>query len=155
TLSESHRWIARLPIDTVWTTNYDRLLEQAFDEAAKTVDVKHRQADLLHRLPHADVTLLKMHGDVGQADEAVLIKDDYERYEARRGLFVGRLQGDLSWRHFLFLGFSFTDPNIDYVFSRLRVLLEEKAQNQPPRYCVLRRPKAPEADAPDHARLVT
>lgn len=152
-LSNSHRWIARLPIDTVWTTNYDTLLEQAYADAAKTVDVKHRTADLLHRLPYADVTLLKMHGDVSQADEAVLIKDDYERYEARRGLFTSRLQGDLTWKQFLFLGFSFTDPNIDYIFSRLRVLLGEKAENQPPRYCILRRPQVPKADAKDHAKL--
>jgi hypothetical protein len=152
-LSDSHRWIARLPVDTIWTTNYDTLLERAFSDAAKTVDVKHRQADLLHRLPHSDVTILKMHGDVNHADEAVLIKDDYERYETKRGLFVGRLQGDLSWRHFLFLGFSFTDPNIDYVFSRLRCLLVEKAENQPPRYCILRRPKPPKHSVKDYAKL--
>jgi hypothetical protein len=152
-ISNSHRWIARLPIDTVWTTNYDRLLEEAYADAAKTVDVKHRKADLLHHVPYADVTLLKMHGDVSEPDEAVLIKDDYERYEAKRGLFTSRLQGDLSWKQFLFLGFSFTDPNIDYIFSRLRVLLEEKAENQPPRYCILRRPKVPKADAEDHANL--
>ena len=153
TLSKNHRWIARLPIDTIWTTNYDTLLERAYADAAKTVDVKHRQADLLHRLPHSDVSLFKMHGDVNHADEAVLIKDDYERYEARRGLFVSRLQGDLSWRHVLFLGFSFTDPNIDYVFSRLRCLLEEKAENQPPRYCILRRPKAPKRGRKNFAKL--
>ncbi len=152
-LSNSHRWIARLPIDTIWTTNYDTLLEQAYADAAKTVDVKHRKADLLHRLPHSDVTLFKMHGDVNHADEAVLIKDDYERYEAKRGLFTSRLQGDLTWRHFLFLGFSFTDPNIDYVFSRLRCLLEEKAKNQPPRYCILRGPKAPKRGEKDYAKL--
>jgi hypothetical protein len=153
TLSESHRWIARLPIDTVWTTNYDALLEQAYADAAKTVDVKHSTANLLHRLLHSDVTLFKMHGDVDQVDEAVLIKDDYERYEAKRGLFTNRLQGDLSWRHFLFLGFSFTDPNIDYVFSRLRCMLEEKAKNQPPRYCILRKPKAPKRGEKDYAKL--
>jgi hypothetical protein len=91
-----------------------------------------------------------MHGDISAPDEAVLIKDDYERYEAKRGLFTTRLQGDLSWRHFLFLGFSFTDPNIDYIFSRLRCLLEENAKDQPPRYCILRRPKAPKRGCKDY-----
>jgi NAD-dependent SIR2 family protein deacetylase len=33
TLSDNHRWIARLPIDTIWTTNYDKLLEAAFDHS--------------------------------------------------------------------------------------------------------------------------
>lgn len=141
--STSHEWIARLPVDTIWTTNYDRLIETALDRLAKSVDVKHTQAQLLHRVPHTDVTLLKMHGDVDHPDEAVLIKDDYERYESKRGLFVERLRGDLATRHFLFLGFSFTDPNLDYVFSRLRTMLGDKAENQPPRYCILKRPTTP------------
>ncbi len=153
TLSEAHRAIARLPIDTVWTTNYDRLLETAYNDDAKVVDVKHSQADLLRHTPYTDVTLYKMHGDVEHPDEAVLIKDDYERYQGKRELFSNRLQGDLSWRQFLFLGFSFNDPNIDYVFSRLRCLLDQDAKNQPPRYCVLRRPHAPKKGIKDYAKL--
>jgi NAD-dependent SIR2 family protein deacetylase len=37
-LTENHRLIAALPIRTVWTTNYDRLLEQAYQDAGKRVD---------------------------------------------------------------------------------------------------------------------
>jgi hypothetical protein len=37
-ISPSHRWMARLPIDTIWTTNYDRIIETAFEDAAKTVE---------------------------------------------------------------------------------------------------------------------
>src|SRR5580704_7237549 len=32
TLTENHRLIASLPIRTIWTTNYDELLETAFRE---------------------------------------------------------------------------------------------------------------------------
>ncbi|HEY1170382.1 MAG TPA: SIR2 family protein [Verrucomicrobiae bacterium] len=155
TASENHRWIARLPIDTVWTTNYDKLLENSYESVSKVVDVKHSVADLLHRTPYSDVTILKMHGDVDHADEAVLIKDDYERYETKRGLFTNRLQGDLTWKHFLFLGYSFNDPNIDYVFSRLRCLLEANAKNQPPRYCILRKPQPPKKGGKGYAKLKT
>ena len=34
-LTENHRLIAMLPIKTVWTTNYDQLLEQAYRETRK------------------------------------------------------------------------------------------------------------------------
>jgi hypothetical protein len=152
-LSEVHRAIARLPIDTIWTTNYDRLLEKAYADEAKVVDVKHSTGMLLRHTPYADVILYKMHGDVEYPDDAVLIKDDYERYQLRRELFSNRLQGDLTWRQFLFLGFSFTDPNIDYVFSRLRCLLEQNAQNQPARYCVLRKPSKPKKGVKNYAAL--
>jgi hypothetical protein len=50
--------------------------------------------------------------------------------------FVSALRGDLIENTFLFLGFSFTDPNIDYILSRVRVLYE---QHQRRHYCVLRR----------------
>jgi hypothetical protein len=154
-LSGIHRWMARLPIDTIWTTNYDKMLEKAYAADAKTVDVKHCQADLLRHIPYADATIFKMHGDVDHPDEAVLIKDDYERYQGKRGLFSNRLQGDLSWRQFLFLGFSFTDPNIDYVFGRLRCLLEQNAKDQPPRYCILRKPRQPAKGSKDYLKQKT
>src|SRR5260370_13552821 len=49
--------------------------------------------------------------------------------------FVSALRGDLVEKTFLFLGFSFTDPNIDYILSRVRVLYE-KHQRQ--HYCIQR-----------------
>ena len=34
-LTANHRILARLPISTFWTTNYDRLIEKALDDAGK------------------------------------------------------------------------------------------------------------------------
>ena len=41
TLTENHKILARLPIDTFWTTNYDPIIETALKDAGKIVDVKH------------------------------------------------------------------------------------------------------------------
>lgn len=127
TPTANHRLIARLPIDTVWTTNYDRLLEDAFKEERKRVDRKIRREDLARTYPKRDVVLYKMHGDVESPDEAVLTKEDYERYNEpqRRQLFSLQLQADLISKTFLFLGLSFTDPNIDYILGRVRSLIGE------------------------------
>src|SRR4051812_41034551 len=35
--SENHRILARLPVRTYWTTNYDRLIEKALEESGKRV----------------------------------------------------------------------------------------------------------------------
>src|SRR6267143_6125508 len=77
-----------------------------------------------------------MHGEVAHPEQAVVTKDDYESYESRRHLFSTALQGDLVSKTFLFLGFSFNDPNINYILSRIRVLLGE---NRREHYCLLRR----------------
>nr|VFK16768.1 MAG: SIR2-like domain-containing protein [Candidatus Kentron sp. LPFa] len=148
-LTKAHRILARLPISTVWTTNYDQLLERSFEDAGKVVDLKLTQENLAQTRRGRDVALYKMHGCVTQPHEAVLTKDDYERYEMTRPLFVESLKGDLIARSFLFLGFSFADPNIDYILSRARVLLGANAREH---FCVMRKPQRPNgADARQQA----
>ncbi len=134
--SENHLILARLPISTWWTTNYDRLIEQALKDAGKVVDAKYRRQQLPTTVHKRDVVLYKMHGDVENADEAILTRDDYERYHLRMAPFIDALKGDLVAKTFLFLGFSFTDPNLDYILSRVRISYE---QNQRQSHCVLRR----------------
>ena len=140
TPSVNHKWIAQLPIETVWTTNYDKLIERAFEALDKRVDVKFSPSQLTMRFRNADVTVYKMHGDVSDPDHAVLTKDDYERYEIERQAFTEILRTDLTRCCFLFLGFSFTDPNIEYILSRLRQML--KGANRL-HYCIMRRPEKP------------
>lgn len=134
-LTDNHKLIASLPITTVWTTNYDDLLERAFDDAEKRADVKRTEPNLAITMPRRSVTIYKMHGDKTLPDEAVLTKEDYEAYELKRPLFSTALRGDLVEKTFLFLGFSFTDPNIDYILSRIRVLL---GQNQREHFCLMK-----------------
>lgn len=76
-----------------------------------------------------------MHGDVDHASEAVLIRDDYERYHVKMQPFITALSGDLIAKTFLFLGFSFTDPNLEYILSRVRI---QFSQNQRIHHCILR-----------------
>lgn len=138
--SPSHTVLARLPIPTAWTTNYDQLIEDAFGKAGKIVDVKRNQDSLAYTKRGRDVVLFKMHGCITQPHEAVITKDDYEQYERKRPLFVESLKGDLISKTFLFLGFSFTDPNVDYILSRVRVLLGTNVREH---YCVMRSPQRP------------
>jgi hypothetical protein len=144
-LTENHRLIARLPIETIWTTNYDKLLERAIQEANKRPDIKITVPQLTLRKPYCDVVVFKMHGDVDFASNAILTKDDYECYESQHGAFTVQLLADLLSKRFLFLGFSFTDPNIDYTFNRLRRLLNPSSPSKgegKEHYCVLRKPQA-------------
>lgn len=138
--TRNHELLASLPVESVWTTNYDTLIEDALRAIGRRPDVKHSSKQLAGTLRGADVTVLKMHGDTTVPDEAVLTRDDYEEYHKHRQLFSEKLQGDLVSKTFLFLGFSFTDPNIDYILSRIRVLLGRTTRNH---YCIMRRPVAP------------
>jgi hypothetical protein len=148
-LTENHKLIARMPIKTVWTTNLDTLLEQAFQEAQKRVDVKKSKEDFAYTLSRRDVTIYKMHGDASQPNEAVLTKDDYETYAAKRAIFSTKLKGDLVDNTFLFLGFSFTDPNVDYILSRIHSLMGQ--ENQREHYCIMKWPERPKGNGKKRA----
>jgi hypothetical protein len=122
--TENHRILSRLPIQSYWTTNYDKLIEAALIEAKKVPDVKYTMKHLAVTRLDRDVAVYKMHGDIDHPGEAIISKDDYESYAEKMSAYVAALRGDLIERTFLFLGLSFTDPNLDYILSRVRVLYD-------------------------------
>jgi hypothetical protein len=146
-LTENHKILARLPIDTFWTTNYDSMIENALKDAGKVVDIKHCIEQLPTSVHKRDVVVYKMHGDASLPNQTVLIKDDYEKFHLTRNDFFTALRGDLLTKRFLFLGFSFSDPNIDYILSRIRSSYNE---NQKEHFCILRKvQKLPEENKAD------
>ncbi|WP_026572838.1 SIR2 family protein [Bacillus sp. UNC438CL73TsuS30] len=135
-VSDNHQILARLPIKTYWTTNYDKLIETNLDANNKKVDTKIVPENLSHTMHDTDAIVYKMHGDSTLSHEAVLTKDDYEGYDLKRKLFSTALQGDLVSKTFLFIGFSFDDPNLSYILSRIRILLGENSRNH---YCFMKK----------------
>lgn len=131
----NHEILARLPISTYWTTNYDKLIERSLENSGKIVDVKYTTQHLAKTIHGRNVIVYKMHGDVEHPDEAIISKDQYEKYFRSHGAFVNTLSGDLISKTFLFIGFSFTDPNLDYILSRIRVTFQN---NQRKHYCFFR-----------------
>lgn len=131
--TENHEILARLPISTFWTTNYDKLIEETLCKNSKIADIKYTNEHLVLTKPKRDAIVYKMHGDIDHPDKAILIKDDYEAYHVNMQPFLNALSGDLTSKTFLFLGFSFTDPNLDYILSRVRLAYNK---NQRPHHCL-------------------
>lgn len=134
--TENHKLLARLPISTYWTTNYDDLIEQALDGEGKLADKKFTKNHLSQTKKGRSAIVYKMHGDASLPDEAIITKDQYESYPLNFSPFITALSGDLVSKTFLFLGFSFTDPNLDYILSRIRIHFE---QHQRQHFCIFRK----------------
>lgn len=128
--------IARLPISTYWTTNYDKLIEKELEKKNRKADVKMDSDQLSTVLMNRDAVVYKMHGDVDHPSHAVLTKDDYVLYDKKRPLFKTILKGDLISKKFLFIGFSFEDPNLDYILGQIHALLDENVAEH---YCFFRK----------------
>ncbi len=147
---EAFRLLARLPLRHVWTTNYDTLPETAWRQERKLLDVKSRNEDLGVDKPWAHSILYKMHGSVEHPSDVVIAKDDYELYRRMRPGYLQVLTGHLVSKQFLFIGFSFTDPNLAHLFGSIR---ESFRDNGPEHYAIVRRPaKGPGRKAAERIR---
>jgi hypothetical protein len=120
--TDVHRAIARLPIDQIWTTNYDTLIEQSIP-GVNVVDLDRD----IKRISSSSRSVIKMHGSVSTAQPPawtsppVITRSDFETYEtSHRRTWAMLLAAHLS-RTFLFLGFSFADPNVEILQRLARV----------------------------------
>jgi hypothetical protein len=138
-----YRILSGLPLRDVWTTNYDNLVERAWELAGRGLDVKSRVQDLAVRNRHASTVLYKMHGTVDHPTEIVIATDDFETYRRTRAAFLPILHAHLLSHTFLFLGVSFTDPNIKFLLGLIR---EQMGSEKRQHYAIIRRPAVGEGD---------
>lgn len=135
-ITETVKILTRLPISTYWTTNYDQVLEEGLKRNNRKADIKISENNLANNIYDRDAVIYKMHGDVRFPETAVLTKDDYELYNETHSLFTIALKGDLVSKTFLFIGFSFEDPNLDDILAKIRILLGENTREH---YCFLKK----------------
>lgn len=140
---ENHRLLATLPIGDVWTTNYDALIESA----APNSDVIEQDSDLAALRPDAAKRVYKMHGSiphhakepVGGRAQLVITRNDFERYaETTHPRLWRLLQAQFLTKSFLFLGFSFDDPNFGEILKMVRRAIESGPLTH--HYVLMKRP---------------
>ncbi len=123
-LSPMHEAISRMNLSTVWTTNYDTLLEAAF--RGFNVSVRVRDDEVRRTVPSHEVEIVKLHGCMARSrpDELVITLEDYEDYFQGRPGISRRFETALQDRMFLFLGYSYRDPNIHSLVTQARRVLK-------------------------------
>lgn len=98
-----------------YTTNYDDFLERALTLEGRIANVVAVEAEMAGRGRSCEV--VKFHGDWNHPNEIVLTERDYDERLRLSGPLDLRLQADLLGRVVLFLGYSFRDSNVAYLFS--------------------------------------
>jgi|GEM_PF-392950 len=143
--SQSHQLLASLPIASYWTTNFDSQIEVGLSQASKTVQVMADKTDFGLQQSR-DTVVYKLHGDAKKPDTTVISKDDFEAFEKNRGIFKIHLQSQLSLNRFLFLGYSFNDPNVVHVLGTIRGLINSPTNRH---FWLTKHPTQDEFNAPD------
>ncbi|MCI0556098.1 MAG: SIR2 family protein, partial [Anaerolineae bacterium] len=118
--SLAHLALARLPISMVFTANYDDLLEQAYRQAGKRVQlvVSDNALPFLRRDPNI-VNVVKLYGDLDQPETIVLARQQYESYFLQRPQMIKLLETELARSDLLYLGWSHADPHFNLLFGEM------------------------------------
>lgn len=117
-----HKALATTKISSIWTTNYDMLLESAFAEFL--VDVKVNEDSISRNVINSEIEIIKMHGCISKSHhkEIIITAEDYEDYLVNKPAISQRLCNDLLKKTFLFIGYSYRDPNIRNIMVMARRL---------------------------------
>lgn len=131
----SHRLIPHFNWHTIYTTNYDELLERGYKAAGKSYD-KALYNQQLWDLSVKSTPIIKLHGCLSRAhrrstEAPIVITDkNYEEYGPRREALVNKLkQFLLEGNTLLFLGYSLKDSFWQDLRREVASVLQEHARS--------------------------
>lgn len=135
-INDYHKALATTKLGTIWTTNYDTLLETAFLEFL--VDVKVNDDAISRNVHNSEIELIKMHGCISRShhNEITITQEDYEDFFVNKPAISQRLCNDLIKKSFLFIGYSYRDPNIRNIMVAARRLTNKSTQEH---YLILKK----------------
>jgi hypothetical protein len=113
--------LARLPVTAFVTTNYDRVLNDAYALAhnRSPVEVNLDDATMRSAPFQTDFFVARMHGRCEVPESMVLANEHYSRLLTNR-FYIDLLTHIFTRRQILFVGFSFYDPAIKMVLQLVR-----------------------------------
>lgn len=139
--SPLHQLIVDLQCPIIYTTNYDRWLEIAFQRRS-TPFVKIANVGDFVRITDKVTQIVKLHGDFDDDKSLVLSETSYfERLDFESPLDI-KLRADSLGKTILFLGYSLSDINIRLLLYKLHRFWAESAYAaaRPQSYIFLTRP---------------
>jgi SIR2-like domain len=103
-----------------YTTNYDDFVERALRKAGRTAHVISSEHNISHDRTADEV--VKFHGDFNTPDTMVLSESQYMGRMRLESPMDFKLRADLLGRTMLFIGYSFRDTNVNYIFHLVNQL---------------------------------
>jgi hypothetical protein len=114
---EYHQRLKNLnKFDHIITTNYDRLFENAYGESLITI---YQDFHIPNGCDLNKVKLYKIHGDILDEDSIIITSRDYRKfYSDKQNQLLWALIKALTAQYaVLFIGYSISDENIQYMFD--------------------------------------
>lgn len=112
-----------IPYNSIWTTNYDKLIEKRLESNYIGCNIISNDKDLSNISKRSRVNIYKMNGDVSNITNMVITRDDYEHYAQKHPLLLTFFKRELVSSTFLFVGYSFSDALVLDCLSSLNEFL--------------------------------
>jgi len=114
-----HRLLAQMPVSSILTTNWDRLLETALRSEGRPVNVIHDDTRIAGWNEARAVQVIKMHGSIDAHESIVFGEDDYQRLYTSDSLMLNLVRTLLATRSVFAVGFSMSDTYVKMLFSHV------------------------------------
>jgi hypothetical protein len=138
---DAHRSFVELPFDTIYTTNFDLLLEDAFTAVKRPFRSLVGELQMPFHGGPLTTSIVKMHGDLRHEEHVIVTREDYERYLDTYPVIATHLSALLITKTAIFIGYSLSDPDFQHVrqvvrsrlgkFERMAYVLEFKGADEP------------------------
>ncbi|MBN7774631.1 SIR2 family protein [Clostridium aminobutyricum] len=135
--------LLNLNFRTIWTTNYDTVLENNLFKRNVLTNTVNNDRDLSNIIGNNRVNIYKLNGDIKNLDNIVITQKDIEQYEPSHELLLTFFKRELVTNTFLFLGYSFTDTIVLNCLNAINRCLKESTTCH---YAIMLRGKIPDFD---------
>lgn len=112
------------PWKSIFTTNYDELIEQSYNHRNSPLNVYSSNFDFGKSRNPESTPLFKLHGTIwqdvvdGDRSRLILTDADYDLTEEYRQTLYDRLKSDLAGSTLIIIGHSLADPDIKEIVNR-------------------------------------
>lgn len=118
----THELVTKFPFKAIYTTNYDTLLEDAYQQAG----IEHSVITHDSQLSARGLKIVKLHGTVGphcDKELVVITDEDYQDFKAeKRERVLAEMKEDLRRYHVVFVGYSLQDNHFRETYHHIRRL---------------------------------
>jgi SIR2-like domain len=132
--TELHRLLAQMPVSSILTTNWDRLIEEGLENEGRPRNVIHSSKGVAGWNEARAVQIIKMHGSIDEFDSIVFGEDDYQRLYTSDSLMLVLARTLLATRSVFAVGFSMRDSYVKMLFAQVARLAEGSSN---PHYVVV------------------
>jgi hypothetical protein len=118
---KAHASFSKIPFELVCTTNFDFLLENAYEQSniycRPIIDEEHLA---INNPDSKNVSLLKIHGDLHHPNRLVATEEDYDGFLNRHPMLATFLANLLITKTCLFIGYSLDDPDFRQIWQLIK-----------------------------------